>query len=60
MGSCEGALQIRARETGIARLNVAEQAFLRGEQQAGAVDVNAAAFENDSSFSGQRLPGRHS
>jgi len=55
--AAERRFNLRARKTGVAHLNARmEQAFLRGEQSAAAVDVNAAAFENEAAtgdFSGE-------
>ena len=43
----EDALQLIAAEAGVALLDLAEQALFGGEQDAGSVGVDAAAFEDD-------------
>src|SRR5579863_6894270 len=60
----ERALELLAAHAGIALLDVAEQAFFRGEQSAGAVDVDGAAFEHRQMMGAVveldgRLPGAH-
>ena len=47
---------IFASEAGIALLRFAEQAFFGGEQGAAAVDVDAAAFEDDAAAFVHGLP----
>jgi hypothetical protein len=43
----EGLFELCARDAGVALLDVREQALFGGEQQARAVDVDAAAFEDE-------------
>src|SRR5262249_27183376 len=50
-----GALQFLLPEAGVARLDRTEQAFFRREQEAGAVDVDAAAFQNEPAASQRGL-----
>ena len=48
-----------ARDAGIALLDIGEQTFFGGEQNAGAVDVDGAAFENEALAVNSGLEGFH-
>ena len=56
--AAENVRVILASESVVTLLALAEQAFFGGEQGTPAVDVDAAAFENDSTAVVERLPSR--
>ena len=55
----ENSFDARSIEAGIARLNVAEQALLGGQERAAAVDVDGAPFHHDASSLSAQLDPRH-